>query len=84
MLGLFDDLAASGRTVTHEDEVARHAKRIIRMTDGRIVSDERQARVDEPPPRAPAKPSQVEVGDPVDITGTESDGRLQADDVTLR
>lgn len=30
------------------------------------------------------KPSQVEVGDPVDITGTQSDGRLQADDVTLR
>lgn len=28
--------------------------------------------------------SQVKVGDPVDITGTESDGRLQADDVTLR
>ncbi|MFA6576901.1 MAG: hypothetical protein WCS84_15875 [Nocardioides sp.] len=29
-------------------------------------------------------PSQVKVGDPVDITGTDSDGRLQADEVTLR
>ena len=30
------------------------------------------------------KPSQVKVGDPVDITGTDNDGRLQADEVTLR
>jgi putative ABC transport system ATP-binding protein len=54
VLALFDDLAVSGRTVvviTHEDEVARHAKRIIGMTDGRIVSDTRQAGVQEPPPR---------------------------------
>jgi putative ABC transport system ATP-binding protein len=54
VLALFDDLAASGRTVvviTHEDEVAHHAKRIIRMSDGQIVSDQRQAEVDEPPPR---------------------------------
>ena len=30
------------------------------------------------------KPAQVKVGDPVDITGTNSDGQLQADEVTLR
>ena len=30
------------------------------------------------------KPSQVKPGDPVDITGTEGDGRLQANDITLR
>ena len=30
------------------------------------------------------KPSQVKVGDPVDVTGTDRDGRLQADEVTLR
>jgi putative ABC transport system ATP-binding protein len=54
VLALFDDLAVSGRTlvvITHEDEVAHHAKRIIRMSDGRIVSDERQVGVHEPPPR---------------------------------
>jgi putative ABC transport system ATP-binding protein len=42
VLALFDELAAEGRTlvvITHEDEVARHARRAIRMTDGRIVSD---------------------------------------------
>jgi putative ABC transport system ATP-binding protein len=57
VLELFDDLAASGRTlvvITHEDEVARHAKRIIRMSDGRIVSDDRQVAVHEPPPRSRA------------------------------
>lgn len=54
VLALFDELAAGGRTVvviTHEDEVAHHAKRIIRMTDGRIVSDIRQVGLHEPPPR---------------------------------
>lgn len=54
VLALFDELAAGGRTVvviTHEDEVAHHAKRIIRMSDGRIVSDIRQNELHEPPPR---------------------------------
>jgi putative ABC transport system ATP-binding protein len=54
VLALFDEVAVGGRTVvviTHEDEVAAHAKRVIQMTDGRIVSDERQVEVHEPPPR---------------------------------
>jgi len=39
---LFDQLHAEGQTiilVTHEESVAQHAKRIIRMKDGRIYSD---------------------------------------------
>ncbi|MFJ8431716.1 ABC transporter ATP-binding protein [Kitasatospora sp. NPDC094019] len=53
VLGLIDGLNATGRTVvliTHEDEVARHAKRVLRLVDGAIVADVRQAPVDGPPP----------------------------------
>jgi putative ABC transport system ATP-binding protein len=43
LLDLFDQINAAGRTVvviTHEDDVAHRAKRIVRMRDGKIVSDE--------------------------------------------
>ena len=43
ILGLFDDLNAEGRTiiiVTHEDEVAERAKRIVRLKDGMLHSDD--------------------------------------------
>lgn len=42
IMGLFDDIHAAGNTVimvTHEEEVAAHAKRIIRLRDGMIESD---------------------------------------------
>ena len=42
IMRLFDRLHAEGQTiimVTHEDDIARHAKRIIRMRDGQIMSD---------------------------------------------
>ena len=42
ILALFDELHRAGQTiimVTHEADVARHARRIIRMRDGRVVSD---------------------------------------------
>ncbi|HWD05361.1 MAG TPA: ABC transporter ATP-binding protein [Amycolatopsis sp.] len=48
VLGVFDRLNAQGRTIvviTHEDEVARHAHRVVRVSDGRIVADELQRSV---------------------------------------
>jgi putative ABC transport system ATP-binding protein len=42
ILALFDKLHSDGQTiimVTHEPDVARHARRIIRMKDGKVQSD---------------------------------------------
>lgn len=43
MMGLFEEIHKLGNTVivvTHEEEIARHAHRIIRLRDGEIESDE--------------------------------------------
>jgi len=48
-------LNATGRTivlVTHENDIAEWTKRIVRMRDGRVFSDDRRTAVDAPPPRA--------------------------------
>jgi putative ABC transport system ATP-binding protein len=45
VLSILDRLNTSGRTVvviTHEPDVAEHARRLIRLVDGRIVTDVRQ------------------------------------------
>lgn len=45
ILDLFESLHYSGRTIvmiTHEMDVAQRAGRVVRMQDGRIISDERQ------------------------------------------
>jgi putative ABC transport system ATP-binding protein len=44
VLALFGDLNADGRTlvvITHEEQVAQRARRVLHMRDGRIISDER-------------------------------------------
>ena len=47
IMALFGSLNAGGRTiimVTHDEDVAGHARRIIRLRDGRIVDDQATAR----------------------------------------
>jgi putative ABC transport system ATP-binding protein len=43
IMALFDELRKKGNTivvVTHEEDIAHHARRIVRLRDGKIVSDE--------------------------------------------
>jgi putative ABC transport system ATP-binding protein len=54
VLQIFARLNVAGRTVmmiTHELEVAAHAKRVVRLSDGRLVSDLRNTGLAELPPR---------------------------------
>lgn len=46
IMNLFDEIHASGNTVilvTHEEDIAKHAHRIIRLKDGMVESDERKS-----------------------------------------
>jgi putative ABC transport system ATP-binding protein len=45
MLGRLNDAGKTIIMVTHEDDIAAHAKRIIRMRDGLIIDDGPSARM---------------------------------------
>ncbi len=53
IMALFDELNRKGNAivlVTHEEEIARHAKRVVRLRDGKIVEEQRLQGSAEPPP----------------------------------
>jgi putative ABC transport system ATP-binding protein len=55
ILDLFDELNRAGRTlvvITHENDVASRAKRVIRLRDGEVILDERVMALTDPPPGA--------------------------------
>tara|TARA_B100000929_G_scaffold270220_1_gene240258 strand:- start:4137 stop:4949 length:813 start_codon:yes stop_codon:yes gene_type:complete len=68
IMNLFMELHKAGQTiiiVTHEDDIARYAHRVVRVLDGNIVEDKRQTPVIPPPP--PAKGEEHEVHDTSDM-----------------
>ena len=53
LMGVFDRLNVAGRTIiliTHERDVAAHAKRVVQVQDGLIVNDQRLVGPADPPP----------------------------------
>ncbi len=61
IMGIFQDLNDSGKTIvliTHEPDIARHAKRVVHVRDGKINQDERiqQDRVERQGIAAPPAP----------------------------
>jgi len=75
VLQIFGRLNAAGRTVvmiTHETDVAAHAKRVIVLADGRIASDVRHAPVQgEPPKLIDLTAGEVDVTEPDELPADE-------------
>ena len=81
VLQIFGRLNAAGRTVvliTHENDVADHAKRVVILDDGRIASDIRNGPVQGVPPGL------VDLTDEVRIPESEVEAVVEADVAAVR
>lgn len=68
IMSLFVELHKAGQTiivVTHENDIARYAHRVVRMLDGTIVEDKRQTPVI--PPAPPSGDEEREAQDAADV-----------------
>ena len=71
IMKIISDLNKKGKTiimVTHEEEVAEYAKRVIRMRDGKIISDELNKNV---PQGTVAKPVTISIDEIIASSHTE-------------
>lgn len=71
IMGIISELNKKGKTivmVTHEEEVAEYAKRVIKMRDGKIISDEINKNV---PQGTVEKPLNISIDDIVASSRTE-------------
>ena len=77
VMGILLDLNAEGQTViliTHDNDIAALAHRIVRIIDGRVVADEA---------RAPLKADAASLSDPIPIFNAETAAVINTDIIAL-
>jgi len=74
IMAILSELNKKGKTViivTHEEEVAEYARRIIRMRDGKIISDEKKERKKGAAAEAPTASANISIDSIISVSHTE-------------